>query len=289
MLVNVPGFGATDAAFQPEAFHRLGIGVLKPDKVLAGHDVVGAKPGAVLGFGAVAFLGFRLARFLLSLGGDYRNDRDMKVWCLLVQVKMGGDNVVLTESLFCPADTRLCPFVETPFVGKAAQRIAVGCHQHMEGEHLVLADLARQSGIVETMLYSLAQTDNSIGISDEIISVEMAQFGVGVVGLRGSLDVPGDGVAGVACLHDVEYSVTHRQAAFACGTIGVYGFPESRIGVLQGVAPLGSVGIFLAWSLTMRLDLLSKPRAMEFIPIAEAPPIKAEQKFPNELRNFRMA
>ena len=40
---------------------------------------------------------------------------------------------------------------------------------------------------------------------------------------------------------------------------------------------------------TMRLDLLSKPRAMEFIPIAEAPPIKAEQKFPNELRNFRMA
>ena len=69
----------------------------------------------------------------------------------------------------------------------------------------------------------------------------------------------------------------------------MYGFPKSRIGVFKGDVPFGSVGIFLAWSLTMRLDLLSKPRAMEFIPIAEAPPIKAEQKFPNELRNFRMA
>ena len=50
-----------------------------------------------------------------------------------------------------------------------------------------------------------------------------------------------------------------------CMAIGVYGFSLSRIGVLQGVAPLGSVGIFLAWSLTMRLE-----------------------KFPKELRNFRM-
>jgi hypothetical protein len=36
----------------------------------------------------------------------------------------------------------------------------------------------------------------------------------------------------------------------------------------------------------MRLDLLSKPRAMEFIPIAEAPTIKTVQKFSDELRNF---
>lgn len=143
---------------------------------------------------------------------------------LLVHVEMGGDNVVLAESLFCPADTRLCPLVKTTFVSKAAQRIAVRCHQHIEGEHLILANLARQSGIVETVLDSLAQTVNAIGILDEIIPVEMAQFGVSVVGLRGSLDVSGDGIARAACLHDVEYSVTHRQGAFACGTIGVYGF-----------------------------------------------------------------
>ena len=69
VLVNVPDLGATDATFQPETFHRLGVCVLKPDKILAGHDVVGAKPGTVLGFGAAAFLGFRLVRFLLSLCG----------------------------------------------------------------------------------------------------------------------------------------------------------------------------------------------------------------------------
>ena len=102
-----------------------------------------ALSGAILGFGTVAFLGFRLARFLLSLGGDYRHDRDMKVRSLLVHVEMGGDNVVLAEGLFCPADTRLCPLVKTTFVSKASQRIAVRCQQHIEGEHLVLADLAR--------------------------------------------------------------------------------------------------------------------------------------------------
>ena len=148
----------------------------------------------------------------------------MKVRCLLVHMEMGGDNVVLAEGLFCPADTRLCPLVKTTFVSKAAQRIAVGCHQYIEGENLVLADLASQSGIVEAVLYRLAQTVNSIGIFDEIITVEMAQFGVGVVGLRCSLDVSGDGITRAACLHDVEYGVTHRQGAFACGTIGVYGF-----------------------------------------------------------------
>ncbi len=103
VLVNVAGLGATDASFQPEAFHRLGIGVLKPDKVLAGHDVVGAKPGAVLGFGAVAFLGFRLTRFLLSLGGDYRHDRDMKVRRLLVHVEMCADNIFLLRMFVLPS------------------------------------------------------------------------------------------------------------------------------------------------------------------------------------------
>ena len=118
----------------------------------------------------------------------------MEVRSLLVHVEMSGDNVVLAESLFCPAYTLPCPLVEETFIGKTAQRIAVGCHQHSECEHLVLADLASQTGIVEAVLDSLAQTDNAIGIFDEIIAVEMAQFGVGVVGLRGSLDVSGDGV-----------------------------------------------------------------------------------------------
>ena len=54
--------------------------------------------------------------------------------------------------------------------------------------------------------------------------VEVSQFGMGVVGLGASLDVSGDGVAGTACLHDVEYGVTHRQARFCRGTIAVYGF-----------------------------------------------------------------
>ncbi len=107
----------------------------------------------------------------------------MEVRSLLVHVEMSGDNVVLAESLFCPAYTLPCPLVEETFIGKTAQRIAVGCHQHIECEHLVLADLASQTGIVEAVLYSLAQTDNAIGIFDEIITVEMAQFGVGVVGL----------------------------------------------------------------------------------------------------------
>ena len=224
MLVNVPGFGATDAAFQPELFHRFSVSVLKPGKVVTGHDVVGTKPGAVLGFGAVAFRDFRLARFLLSLGSDYRHNRDMKVRCLLVHMEMGGDNVVLAEGLFCPADTRLCPLVKTTFVSKAAQRIAVGCHQYIEGENLVLADFPRQSGMVETVADCIAQTPDTFRVSDEILTVKVSQFGMGVVGLSASLDVSGDGVAGTACLHDMEYGVTHRQACFCRGTIAVYGF-----------------------------------------------------------------
>lgn len=36
-------------------------------------------------------LGFRFARLLLSLGGEYRHDCDMKVRCLLVHVEMRAD------------------------------------------------------------------------------------------------------------------------------------------------------------------------------------------------------
>ena len=39
------------------------------------------------------------------------------------------------------------------------------------------------------MLDSLAQSCHSVGIPDEVIAVEVAQFGVGVVGLSASLDV----------------------------------------------------------------------------------------------------
>lgn len=49
--------------------------------------------------------------------------------------------------------------------------------------------------MVKAVLDCLAQTVNSIGIFDEIIAVEMAQFGVGVIGLSASLDVAGDGIA----------------------------------------------------------------------------------------------
>ena len=105
VLVNMAGFGTTDATFQPEAFHCLGIGVLKSDKVIAGHDVVGTETSAVLRFSTVSLSGFCLARLLLSLGGDYRHDRDMKVRCLLVHMEMGTDNILFSECFLCPADT----------------------------------------------------------------------------------------------------------------------------------------------------------------------------------------
>ena len=78
--------------------------------------------------------------------------------------------------------------------------------------------------MVKAMLDCLAQTVNSIGIFDEIITIEITQFDMGIVGLDASLDVSGDGGALTCCLHDVEYGVTHRQAYLWCGTIGVYGF-----------------------------------------------------------------
>lgn len=49
--------------------------------------------------------------------------------------------------------------------------------------------------MVKAVLDCLAQTVNSIGIFDEIITVKMAQFGVGIVGLSASLDVSGYGGA----------------------------------------------------------------------------------------------
>ena len=42
----------------------------------------------------------------------------MQLWCLLVHVEMCADNIILSESLLCPADTRLRPFVEPVFIGK---------------------------------------------------------------------------------------------------------------------------------------------------------------------------
>ena len=107
----------------------------------------------------------------------------------------GNDNIIHPESLLCPADTRLCPFVEPTFIGKPAKCLAVGRKEDIEGEHLILADLARQPGMVKTVLYSLAQTADPIGVSDKIVTVEMTEFGMGVVRLGASLDVSGDGVA----------------------------------------------------------------------------------------------
>ena len=123
-----------------------------------------------------------------------------------------------------PSYTRLSPLVEPSFIGKSVQGFTVGCQQDIESEHLVLTYLPRQSGMVETVADCLAQTTDTFRVSDEILPVEVFQFGMGVVGLGASLDVSGDGVAGTACLHDVEYGVTHRQACFCRGTIAVYGF-----------------------------------------------------------------
>lgn len=49
--------------------------------------------------------------------------------------------------------------------------------------------------MVKAMLDCLAQTVNSIGIFDEIITVEITQFDMGIVGLGASLDVSSDGGA----------------------------------------------------------------------------------------------
>ena len=105
VLVNVAGFGATDATFQPEAFYCLGIGVLKVREVFTGHNAVGTQSGSVARLGTVTLPGFRFARLFLSLGGDYRHDRDMKVRCLLVHVEMCADNILLSKCFLCPADT----------------------------------------------------------------------------------------------------------------------------------------------------------------------------------------
>lgn len=224
VLVNMACLRATDASLQSEPCHSLCVCVLKACEVVTGHDVVGTQPRPSFGFGAVTLLYLRLARFLLSLGGYDWHDRNMEVRCLLVHVQMRPDNIRFAECLLHPFDTRLRPIVEAAFVGKSSQGIAVGCQQDMEGKHLVLADLACKPGMVKPMLDCLAQTADTIRVSDEVVPVEMSQFGMGVVGLGASLDMSGDCVAGTACLHDVEYSVTHRQACFCRGTIAVYGF-----------------------------------------------------------------
>ena len=91
MLVNVAGFRASDATFQTEALHCLGIGVLKVREVFTGHKAVGTQTGSIARLGTITLPGFRFARLFLSLGGDYRHDCDMKVRCLLVHVEMCAD------------------------------------------------------------------------------------------------------------------------------------------------------------------------------------------------------
>lgn len=88
-----------------------------------------------------------------------------------------------------PSYTRLSPLVEPSFIGKSVQGFTVGCQQDIESEHLVLTYLPRQSGMVETVADCLAQTTDTFRVSDEILPVEVFQFGMGVVGLDASLDV----------------------------------------------------------------------------------------------------
>lgn len=104
---------------------------------------------------------------------------------------------------------------------------------------------------------------------DDVIAVEVTEFSPRIVGVMSALDVKTERVDSAFWLPHVEYCVVfHRREVSRRETIAVskYGFRLSRFGVLQGVPPLGIRRTFLAWSQTMRLG-----------------------KFPNELRNFRMA
>ena len=195
VLVNMASLRTSHSTLQPKTLHRLCIGVLERCEVVACHDVVGTQPGAILRLGAVTLGGFRLARPPSSLGGHDRHDRHMKVRCLLVHVQVCAHYVSCSECFFCPADTRLRPLVQPAFIGKPTQGFAVGRKQDIEREDLVLGDLACKPGMVNAVLDSLAQSCHSVGIFDEVIAVEVAQFGVGVVGLCASLDVSGDGGA----------------------------------------------------------------------------------------------
>ena len=110
----------------------------------------------------------------------------------LVHVQCGSDNIVAAEGIARPSDVVGNPFVESSFIGKSAQGFAVGCQQDIKCEHLILTDLPRHSGMVETVADCLAQTTDTFRVSDEILPVEVSQFGMGVVGLSASLDVSGD-------------------------------------------------------------------------------------------------
>lgn len=185
VLVNMARFRTSHSTLQPKTLHRLCVGVLERYEVVACHDVIGTQSGAVLRLGAVTLGGFRLARFPSSLGGHDRHDRHMKVRCLLVHVQVCAHNVSRSECFLCLADTRLRPLVQSAFIGKPTQGLAVGRKQDIEREDLVLADLARKSGMVDAVLDSLAQSCHSVGIFDEVIAVEVAQWCTGYTGYSG--------------------------------------------------------------------------------------------------------
>ena len=109
----------------------------------------------------------------------------MKVRCLLVHVQMCAHHVGRSECFLCPADARLRPLVQPAFIGKTTQGFAVGRKQDIERENLVLADLARQPGMIDAVLDSLTQTRHSVGILDEVIAVEVAQWCTGYTGYSG--------------------------------------------------------------------------------------------------------
>lgn len=89
---------------------------------------------------------------------------------------------------------------------------------------MTLVDLPRQPGMIDTVADCFAQTADTFLVSDEILPVEVSQFGMGVVGLGALLNVSGNGIAGTACMHDVVFGITHRQECFCRGTIAVNGF-----------------------------------------------------------------
>lgn len=182
VLPDVPRLGTTDTTLQTVFRHSLGIDVLIAAHLSALHYVVGAQPRTVGGFCAVTLLCCRLPRFLLSLGGHYRNDGDVKMRSALVHVQCGSDNIVAAECVARPLYVVGNPLVELAAVDDFLHTFVVGGHNQVEAPNLPVGDFAGNPCIGYTVFDSRRKPGYPVGIFDQIVAVEMRPRQVRVSG-----------------------------------------------------------------------------------------------------------
>ena len=132
---------------------------------------------------------------------------------LLVQMQDSRDDVFLSESLLQPAAGILGPSIQLPGLPDALHIFGASGEHDTQGPHLVLSDLAFQSGIVQPVLDRFRAVGHSLGeLYQFFIEVGKCCYDIG--GCYSPLDVSRHGGVRTGRFFDMQYNIAHNGSSF---------------------------------------------------------------------------